>query len=201
MRYDGPRDGIEYVTLATVGGGQQGTAAEAGFLHQYHVITVRPQQIAMACLPVGDLMDVREITGEISEEVSRLARHAPTFLSRPTINVDGPSKDPLVIELFNPTSRPVEYEVTMDPVNRQWSSQPDHVHATVYPGQRYTAPFRLQRSNVENRRELSAAGTDPPHGLPGGIRADWLEGETIDRTGRHRTADAGRTRARIGRLG
>ena len=50
MRYDGPRDGIEYVTLATVGGGQSGLSENAGFLHHYNLVTVRKQQIAMACM-------------------------------------------------------------------------------------------------------------------------------------------------------
>ncbi|MEO0587632.1 MAG: metallophosphoesterase, partial [Planctomycetota bacterium] len=45
MRYD-PRDGIEYVTLATVGGSQRGTAPTAGYLHEFHLVTVRENQIA-----------------------------------------------------------------------------------------------------------------------------------------------------------
>ena len=144
MRYDGPKDGIEYVTLATVGGSQQGTAREAGFLHHYHLITVRKQQIAMACLPVGEVMNVREITGKMSDEISELASLAPKFRSRPKVGNDGQSKDPLVVELFNPTSRPVEYEVSIDANSQQWIAAPDHFHKKVYPGQRETTVIRLR---------------------------------------------------------
>ena len=58
MRSD-PSDGIEYIALATVGGGQKGVVPEAGYLHQYHPVTVRKNQVAMAAFPVGQAMDVR----------------------------------------------------------------------------------------------------------------------------------------------
>ncbi len=91
MRYDGPRDGIEYVTLATVGGGQSGIAPKAGFLHQFHLVTVRKQQIAMACLPVGQAMNVRAITGAVSDEVEQLAQTGPVFTTRPEFDSTGKS--------------------------------------------------------------------------------------------------------------
>lgn len=145
MRYDGPYDGIEYVTLATVGGGQDGTAKAAGYLHHYNLITVRKQQIAMACLPIGQVMDVRRITGKLSEEVGLLARQTPELRTRPKISGEGAASDPLVVELFNPTSKPVEFEVTIDDDSRQWAARPDHLHKKVYPGQRFTAPVQLSR--------------------------------------------------------
>ena len=89
MRYDGPRDGIEYVTLATVGGGQSGLSENAGFLHHYNLVTVRKQQIAMACIPVGEVMNLREITGKVSEDVQRIAATPPDFPRRPTVKHDG----------------------------------------------------------------------------------------------------------------
>ncbi len=59
MRYDGPRDGIEYVTLATTGGAQSGALPEAGYLHHYDLVTVRKDRISLAAIPVGEVMDVR----------------------------------------------------------------------------------------------------------------------------------------------
>lgn len=166
MRYDGPRDGIEYVTLATVGGGQNGAAPGAGLLHHFHLITVRPQQIAMACLPLGEVMDVREITGELSEEVLRLAREGPSFRNRPTLSDEGRTNEPLVVEMFNPTRRPVEYELVVDSADHLWTAQPDHVHRTVYPGQRITTPVRLHR-----RTAVISDGYQQPELI---VRADYL---------------------------
>ena len=143
MRYDGPRDGIEYITLATVGGGQSGVAPQAGYLHQYHLVTVRPQQIAMASIPVGEAMNVREITGQISDEVRTLAQTLPSFRQLAEIGDDGQPRRPMVVELFNPTSRPVEVVVRVDMSDGYWRANPDHVHCKVYPGQRITRTLQL----------------------------------------------------------
>jgi hypothetical protein len=145
MRYDGPRDGIEYVTLATVGGAQSGVAPQAGYLHQYHLVTVRDKQIAMACVPVGNVMDVRAITGEISDDVGRLARTPPTLKTRPLIDVQSSEPARLVIELFNPTSRPIEMAVHVESPDRRWVATPDHLHRLIHPGQRITQPMGLRR--------------------------------------------------------
>ncbi|MCA9260150.1 MAG: metallophosphoesterase, partial [Planctomycetales bacterium] len=122
MRYDGPRDGIEYVTLATVGGEQQALSSRAGYLHHYHVVTVRKQQIAMACLPVGEVMDVRKITGQISDEIAQIARQTPKFSERPRIDCEGRCDAPVTIELFNHTSRTVEFEISVYPMVGRWTA-------------------------------------------------------------------------------
>ena len=76
MRYDGPRDGIEYFTLATTGGHQSAAAPEAGYLHHYLLVTVRENQLAVAALPVGSAFDPRSITPDVSR------RRAPGPRSR-----------------------------------------------------------------------------------------------------------------------
>jgi hypothetical protein len=147
MRYDGPRDGIEYVTLATVGGAQSGVAPQAGFLHHYNLVTVRKQQIAMASLPVGEVMDPRKITGTVSSEVMLLARNPPTFRSRPAIGAGGEPKEALALELHNPTSRPVEFTLNIESNDHLWQTVPDHVHRKVPPRQRITEPISLRRQS------------------------------------------------------
>ncbi len=172
MRYDGPKDGIEYVTLATVGGGQSGISADGGFLHHFHLVTVREQQIAMACLPVGEVKDVRKIKGEISDEISHLVRTPPSFQTRPTIDPNGNAQSPTVIELFNPVSRPVEFELSVDSKDGLWTGTPDHVHQIVHPGDRVTQTMLLQRYS----KNMTAA-YQPPRLK---IRADYLaEGARI----------------------
>ena len=166
MRYDGPRDGIEYVTLATVGGGQSEISPDAGFLHHYNLITVRKQQIAMACLPVGEVMDPREVTGTVNEDIQRLARTPPSFPSRAVVANNGSTSAPTAVELFNPTSQPVEYEVILDPENRYWISEPDHFHHKLYAGQRASIPIQLKSLQV---------GGEPSYEAPKvRIRADYL---------------------------
>lgn len=144
MRYDGPRDGIEYVTLATVGGGQSELSYDAGWLHHYNIVTVRPQQIAMACIPVGEVLDLREVTGTVSEDISRIASTPPSFPGPPIIQENGNALSPTTVELFNPGSQPVDFEVMLEPADRHWISQPDHFHRKVYPGQKTSIPLKLR---------------------------------------------------------
>lgn len=144
MRYDGPKDGIEYVTLATVGGGQSGLSEAAGFLHHYNLITVRKQQIAMACVPVGEVINLREVTGKVSEDIQLIAQTPPDFPGQPTVADDGSTASPAVVELFNPCSEPVEFEVSLDPNDPNWIAQPDHIHHTLYSGQRVSVPLKLR---------------------------------------------------------
>jgi hypothetical protein len=134
MRYDGPRDGIEYVTLATTGGGQGELVPQAGWLHHYHLITVRENQVAMAAVPVGEVMDVREITAKLTEEAATLARSRPTFHTRLQVQEDGSVEGDLRVTISNPTSRPVDVTLTPQSADSRWSFAPDHTHGVVEPG-------------------------------------------------------------------
>jgi hypothetical protein len=147
MRYD-PADGIEYVTLATVGGVQESTVPAAGYLHQYHLVTVRPKQVAMAAFPVGAALDVRELTGALQEETVRLARQPLAVTGGIAIPaaVSGGAADSaavaqpatvagaFTVALANPTSRPVDYTLTPRSRDPRWRFFPDHTHGTLEPG-------------------------------------------------------------------
>jgi len=61
MRYEGARDGIEYFTLATTGGKSEGDDLRAGYLHEFHLVTVRGDRVSLAAVPVGALLDPREV--------------------------------------------------------------------------------------------------------------------------------------------
>ncbi|MEM8947583.1 MAG: LamG-like jellyroll fold domain-containing protein [Planctomycetota bacterium] len=166
MRYDGPRDGIEYVTLATVGGGQSGLSEDAGFLHHYNLVTVRKQQIAMACIPVGEVMNLREVTGKVSEDIQRIAATPPDFPRLPTVTADGATSAPTVVELFNPSSQPVEYELRLDPEDAHWISRPDHIHRTLYAGQKTSVPLELKSIRIDEGLTYEAPQLQ--------LRADYL---------------------------
>lgn len=144
MRYD-PKDGIEYVTLATVGGHQNGKVPNAGWLHQYHLITVRKQQVAMAALPVGEVVDVRELTGQLANECATLSETPPRFDGPLTLESDGSLVQNLKVTLSNPTGRAVDFTVTPDSADLRWLFSPDHNHSVVDAGGTKDLTFRIRR--------------------------------------------------------
>lgn len=145
MRSD-PRDGIEYVTLATVGGGQSGTVPSTGSLHQYHVITVRKDQVAMTAYPVGAAMDVREITGDLVAQSQALARADVTIDTPVKFAADGSVSATISVKVSNPTSRPVEFTVMPDSKDSRWAVRPDHNHKVVNAGADHEFRFRVRRA-------------------------------------------------------
>ncbi|MCA8996150.1 MAG: metallophosphoesterase [Planctomycetaceae bacterium] len=140
MRYD-PLDGIEYVTLATVGASNQLTVPEAGFLHHYHLVTVRPKQVAMVSYPVGEAMNVREITGTLQDECVTLSNQLPTFSNSIAISGDGPQATKFEVSVQNPTSRAVDFTLTPHSADNRWVFHPDHDHGQVKPGETATLTF------------------------------------------------------------
>lgn len=146
MRYDGKRDGIEYFALATVGGDQTGIAAGAGYLHEFHVVTVRKDRVSLATLPVGTVMDPREITGALSDEVAQLSRALPTELANGlAFAADESVTGTLRLELSNPTKRSVEVFLEGDSDDARWSFEPDHVHAKLGAGEARTFALDVSR--------------------------------------------------------
>ncbi|MCH2160319.1 MAG: metallophosphoesterase [Phycisphaerales bacterium] len=145
MRHDGVRDGIEYVTLATVGGNQGGVVPEAGYLHEYHVVTVRPNGIAMAAVPVGGVIDVRDLSGKISVGTRILAQTTPSVKSTVVFEESGEASGDFEIYMTNPTDRPIEFALTPGSADSRWSFQPDHAHGRLEPGQLEQVSFQAQR--------------------------------------------------------
>ncbi|MEE2972517.1 MAG: LamG-like jellyroll fold domain-containing protein, partial [Planctomycetota bacterium] len=146
MRYDGPRDGIEYVALATVGGGQSGHAPSAGWLHQFHHVTVRPDGIALASIPIGTTMDVRAITPDVSVGAATLARTRHRSHGRLGIGEGGAADGSVGWSIFNPTKFPLEVELVPGSADLSWSFEPDHAHFTIEPGGVQRADFVATRA-------------------------------------------------------
>lgn len=146
MRYD-PKDGIEYFVLATIGGNQPGHAPAAGFLHHFDVVTVRDSQIAIASLPVGGVTDVRQITGQVSEQAEVLgrARNMARFAQPITINEDGSVDQQLTVTVTNPAELVIEVQVMPGSQDSRWTVAPDHAHATIQPGEQAELTFRITR--------------------------------------------------------
>lgn len=144
MRYDGPRDGIEYVTLATTGGHQPGVVPEAGYLNHFHLVHVRDGRLALASIPVGEVMDVREITNELVEETNRLA--SMPLRAEGVIDLTGDEGVGEVrLKMSNPTSRPIDLEIGGDSRDSRWAFLPDHRHGVLMPGESKDFSFRVRR--------------------------------------------------------
>ena len=145
MRYDGPRDGIEYITLATVGGGQSGAVPEAGYLHHYELVTVRDEQIAIASYPVGAVMDVREITGLISDETRTVAKMEPAISGPVQFAADRSVQDTVDVRISNPVSQNIDVSITFGSDDSRWRFVPDHGHFTLAPGESKTMTTTIAR--------------------------------------------------------
>ncbi|MGE9269023.1 MAG: LamG-like jellyroll fold domain-containing protein [Verrucomicrobiales bacterium] len=144
MHYD-EKDGIEYVTLATTGGHQPGTIPSVGYRHHFNIVTVRKERLALSALPVGEVMDPREITPELIEEAHQLA----ALPVRPTQAIDlrpGASGDPeITLSLRNPISHPIDLALTPRSRDGRWHFSPDHRHLSLQPGEKKELTFRYHR--------------------------------------------------------
>tara|TARA_B100001059_G_scaffold43862_1_gene36176 strand:+ start:2872 stop:4248 length:1377 start_codon:yes stop_codon:yes gene_type:complete len=145
MRYDGPRDGIEYVTMATVGGGQSGAVPEAGYLHHYDLVTVRDEQIAIASYPVGAVMDVRSITGAVSNDTRRLSELKPTLSGPVRFAPDRSVSDTFSVSITNPASREIEASISFGSEDSRWRMSPGHAHFDLEPGASRTVDISISR--------------------------------------------------------
>ncbi|MCA9311321.1 MAG: metallophosphoesterase, partial [Phycisphaerales bacterium] len=148
MRSD-PRDGIEYVTLATVGGYQDGTVPSTGWLHQFHIVTVRPRQVALAAVPVGEVMDVREITGEMADEAAQLARLHPAITPVLEMSESGYVTGEVSVRLQNPVSRAVDITLEADSRDSRWIVLPEHRHLHLEAGESRDLRFDVTRVGGE----------------------------------------------------
>ncbi len=143
MRFD-PKDGINYVTLATTGGHMPGENPVAGYLHHFDVVTVRKDQIAYAALPVGEVMDVREVSGDLIAEAAELG--ALPLRVDEAIEVGDSAIDRTVrLTVANPASRPVEMTVGGSSADSRWSFTPEHTHLQLAPGEERELSFRIRR--------------------------------------------------------
>ncbi len=147
MRYDGPRDGIEYFTLATVGGFQDGHSPAGGYLHHYDLVTVRPDGLSVAAIPVGSALDPRAISGRVSDEIGQLARGlAPRWAGTVELGGDLAAAADLGLAITNPIQRPVELVVEPRCPDGRWSFQPRRVAVRLGPGASTTVALRVERA-------------------------------------------------------
>ena len=170
MQFGGVRDGIEYYTVASVGAHLSMHAPQAGYLHQYHVVTVRPEGIKVAAIPVGTVIDPQQITTAIADDaldVHRSLRAETLSLTAagdgPAVGLDGRVDAVLTLSFDNVGTRPIELEIL--PLDgAPWSFGPDHQHLVIPKESRGQTTFAVRR-----------AASDAPFSLPRiEVRCDYL---------------------------
>eukprot|EP00752_Nemacystus_decipiens_P013933 g12369.t1 len=150
MRHD-PKDGINYFTLATVGGHQPGWAPKAGWLHHFNLVTVRKNQVAFSALPVGGVMDPKALTGDVSEASEVLGRAMPARFKAPIkIKDDGSVDDEFTVVIKNPSDQfAIDIELVPTSKDSRWLvaiGKSDHAHANLKPGEEKELTFQVKRA-------------------------------------------------------
>jgi len=143
MEHDGSRDGIEYLTLATVGGHIPANAAPTGHLHHVSYVMVRDDGIAMATVGVGDVVDPRAMTVSHRDMVEALMSSAPAFKAEVGVDADGAVEARIPVVVSNPSDVPVTWTMAVEDGDGRWRVRPDHAHERLEPGARVTIPFEL----------------------------------------------------------
>ncbi len=144
MRYDA-KDGIEYVTLATVGATHFADMPQVGWLHEYHLVTVRDEQVSVAAIPVGDVIDVRELTGELTVQAKLLGRQVPMIQGEIVLSDEETLETEVEISFTNPSEGVIDAVLSLESADSRWGFSPNHAHGTLEPGQTLVLRTRVLR--------------------------------------------------------
>ena len=144
-QYDGRRDGIDYMSLAVVGGRLPYDAKGTGWLNHFDVVTVRKESVSYASVPVGAVYDPKEMTAAVLAEIDMLRslrpEHGEPIRVSPKLTPTGD----YLLRLRNPTTRPIEITWGTERLDRAWWLTPDHAHARLEAGAEQEFRFRYAR--------------------------------------------------------
>ncbi len=155
MRFDGPKDGIAYYTLATTGGALSADIPGAGYLHHLNVVTVRPGSVRVAALPVGSVIDPKEFTAEFLAEIDLARSVRPEQTQHQMLlNFDGSASGTSTFKIANPAPRSIDVTVSLESTGGDWRSSLDHDHFSLKPGETRTVELALRRL-VDDDSELT----------------------------------------------
>lgn len=158
LRYDGDRDGIQYITLGTTGGSMPGHYPGAGYLHHMNLVTVRPDGIKVGVLPVGQVMDPKQFTPDFIADIEKL-RNTEFQLTPSPINLDetGLGAGLLEFSITNPVAHPIEVTVLPAGAIKEWVPSTDFLTVKLDPGQTHRGSFSL----IRTRRGFDSGFTVP----------------------------------------
>jgi hypothetical protein len=130
---------------ATTGGGIPMEVPGTGWLHHMNLVTVRDERISLTTIPVGAVMDPKELTPERLAEIDQVRRLPLTALAAPLpVKMDGSSDGEAKFRLTNPTTRSIEVNLNCT-AGGGWTAGPDHVHMTIEGGKSSEASLRFRR--------------------------------------------------------
>ena len=146
MRFDGKRDGIEYYALATTGGNLSDDFPEAGFLHHYNLVTVRPEGLSVATVPVGTVVDPKKFSQAYLAELDAVRKMRPERVGdRLPLSIDGQVLGTYTLKVTNPSEN-FPLELTAAPsLPPRWQSFPAERQLKLQPGQSGEVSFKFYR--------------------------------------------------------
>lgn len=157
MRYDGKRDGIEYFALATTGGHLGKKFPQAGYLHHFNLVTVRPDRIQVSTLPVGTVIDPKTFTQKYLGMIRNAESLVPVRVGkRISLQENGSASGIYEVQYTNPSKEfPMDVSIDAD-IPPRWQVYPAHRHFRLEKGQTVRVKFQFIR-NVKN----GLLATDP----------------------------------------
>ncbi len=146
IRFDGPKDGIAYYTLATTGGHLAADIPDAGYLHHMNIVTVRPERVTVAALPIGAVIDPKEFTAEFLAEVEKAIGVRPVEQQNDLIlQVDGTAGGTVTLAIKNTTQRPIDATASFESRGGDWLASLDHDHLSIPAGETLQLAVKLRR--------------------------------------------------------
>ncbi|MEM7226146.1 MAG: LamG-like jellyroll fold domain-containing protein [Pseudomonadota bacterium] len=146
QRYDGVTDGIAYYTLSSTGGGMPMDLPGSGWLHHMNHVVVREDGIEVATVPVGQVLDPKEMTPEYLADIDAARALVPTPENPPLLLAgNGTAAGEAVFRMENASTRPLEVNTRVTSAAGDWRAVPDHDHSTLKPGETATLRFALER--------------------------------------------------------
>lgn len=173
------RDGVEYFTLPAIGGNHEILFPRAGHLQAFYRVTVRKNRLDVAAIPIGTLLDPRELTGRIRGELLNMVKQVPRATVRPIVEKQGGYCRSVSFPIRNPGSDPVELTVARHESEGSRTWEPAAVTRRIEPGKEAAFVFELiekeqpspdddvpvLRANVEAVRFMPGSRVPVPWGL------------------------------------
>ncbi len=157
MRFDGPKDGIAYYTLATTGGSLSAEIPDAGFLHHLNVVTVRRESVTVAALPIGAVIDPKDFTPEFLAEIDKARAVRPVESANNVLmQTDGSANGDVTFTLANTSSQAIDVTASMETLGRDWVPTLDHDHFRIEAGE-----TKQLRVGLHRYADLTAELTTP----------------------------------------
>jgi hypothetical protein len=144
--YDGIRDGITYMTLATIGGVMPMDVAGTGWLNHIDMVTVRARGFEVATIPVGAVLDPEAMTPEHLADIDRaLALPIEGLTQELELRSGGEAGGEVRYRVLNGTLGRVEVSAFADDQAGDWRIRSRHQHLPLEPGESSEIAFQLQR--------------------------------------------------------